>query len=737
MKRNLEAVAILLTISSFSYFLKSDVVDNIQFDRNFTGVVFIHGVSFLKADYNAYSALEIEAMLDVISNRFAHVIVFPAFRKTLNGSSLMQSSIDAPVAAAKLNKKSKFSQTGFLPFDIKIAISLNAASDWRTVRDKVDLALKLVSETNSIYSGTVSTLLLDTSDIKKEQTKNTSIQIISHIRNHTLGHELKVGLWINNVHCGSSGMVYAYSYTLEVLKHVDLVVFWHAPTTSQIAEGLKADVASQIVIDAFSTCRKRLRLSFPDNLTIIWSTESSTFKADGYYLNFFVTYWKLMADWAAKHEQFLFFTEAFDQSGKENFYTNRGWWRLKRKDTLYITTSSFVEKIKDQIKPQDKIELKPEDSLSVTTILLIVLGVCLVFFVLFGGGLYILYRYVKNLLTQRLSREDYKEFMEGSSIAGRNEEVGGNCLEILRLPYDSQQYELSKNSFTIDYTALLGTGTFGFVYKGKIHEQNKDFAFKLTKPSCSTTTLKGLLSEIKLLSYLGNHENIVSLIGSYTVELKKGIVYVVTELCERGSLEKFMRSQQQNYYNQMKELSGSNNDDDKIVNKTFQCNGDMLRWSIEIASGLEYIASKNVVHADIATRNILLTSNLTAKISDFGLSRRMYDYTNYVKKQQEPLPWRWMSIEALKNLEFSEKSDVWAFGVTMWEIFSLGDKPYPGLSWNLDFVGELQRGLRLQRPTYSTEEIYQVMRECWHPNPVNRWSFSVVKSILMNLDSCE
>lgn len=132
---------------------------------------------------------------------------------------------------------------------------------------------------------------------------------------------------------------------------------------------------------------------------------------------------------------------------------------------------------------------------------------------------------------------------------------------------------------------------------------------------------------------------------------------------------------------------------------------DMIRWSHEIACGMEYLGTKHVVHADLSTRNVLLTSDKTAKITDFGLSRRLYDYTNYVKKQQEPLPWRWMSIESLKRLEFSAKSDVWSYGVTLWEIFAMGDLPYPGLSWNLDFVENLTNGLRMKSPPHATPQV--------------------------------
>jgi FMS-like tyrosine kinase 4 len=120
---------------------------------------------------------------------------------------------------------------------------------------------------------------------------------------------------------------------------------------------------------------------------------------------------------------------------------------------------------------------------------------------------------------------------------------------------------------------------------------------------------------------------------------------------------------------------------------------------------MEHLESKKVIHGDLAARNILLTSTLQVKVTDFGLSRRMYAYAEYVKKSKAPLPWRWMALESLQQMSFSSKSDVWSYGITLWEIFTLGDIPYPGLSWSPDFPEMLEAGMRPKKPDRASDEM--------------------------------
>lgn len=191
-------------------------------------------------------------------------------------------------------------------------------------------------------------------------------------------------------------------------------------------------------------------------------------------------------------------------------------------------------------------------------------------------------------------------------------------------------------------------------------------------------------------------------------------------MCELGSLLEYLRRL-----------------DQETTRVTPTLREDLDRWSREIVNGMEFMAEKRVIHGDLATRNILLTLEKTAKISDFGLSRRLYNYTQYVKKQEEPLPWRWMAPESLSRMEFTEKTDVWAFGVTLWEIYSLGDMPFQGLVWSVDFVQMLEDGLRLAIPkcTESDNAIYQIMVKCWNVDSNLRPKFSEIGQELLEMHS--
>ncbi|CAH0548057.1 unnamed protein product [Brassicogethes aeneus] len=153
------------------------------------------------------------------------------------------------------------------------------------------------------------------------------------------------------------------------------------------------------------------------------------------------------------------------------------------------------------------------------------------------------------------------------------------------------------------------------------------------------------------------------------------------------------------------------------------CTKDLICWAFQVSRGMEYLASRKVLHGDLAARNILLSENNIVKICDFGLAKSMYNNDNYQKKGEALLPIRWMAIESIRDRIFSTQSDVWSFGVVLWEFFSLSRSPYPGILPDKTLYDKLASGYRMEKPEFAPKEIHNMMMDCWLEKPQNRPSF--------------
>uniref|UniRef100_A0A673JLA8 Vascular endothelial growth factor receptor 3 n=1 Tax=Sinocyclocheilus rhinocerous TaxID=307959 RepID=A0A673JLA8_9TELE len=311
------------------------------------------------------------------------------------------------------------------------------------------------------------------------------------------------------------------------------------------------------------------------------------------------------------------------------------------------------------------------------------------------------------------------------------------------LPYDSSQWEISRDRLLLG--KVLGHGAFGKVIEASVFGHDKKtcsntVAVKMLKEGATASEHKALMSELKILIHIGNHLNVVNLLGACTKP--NGPLMVIVEYCKYGNLSNFLRAKREFFlpYRQSPTtpflifsfvfLSPAAVDD---LWKTPLTIEDLICYSFQVARGMEFLASRKCIHRDLAARNILLSENNVVKICDFGLARDIYKDPDYVRKGNARLPLKWMAPESIFDKVYTSQSDVWSFGVLLWEIFSLGASPYPGIQIDEDFCKRLKDGTRMRAPDNASPEIYGIMLACWQGEPRERPTFPALVEILGDL----
>lgn len=283
-------------------------------------------------------------------------------------------------------------------------------------------------------------------------------------------------------------------------------------------------------------------------------------------------------------------------------------------------------------------------------------------------------------------------------------------------PLDSN-WEIPRNQLLLG--ATLGEGAFGRVVMAQVN--NSIVAVKMVKEGHTDDDIASLVREMEVMKIIGKHINIINLLGCCS---QSGPLYVIVEFAPHGNLKDFL--QKNRPLKEYAEPSPNQQQPQHILTEKH-----LTSFAFQIARGMEYLASRRCIHRDLAARNVLVSDDYVMKIADFGLARDIQDTDYYRKNTNGRLPIKWMAPESLQDKFYDSQSDVWSYGILLWEIMTFGAQPYPTIMSAEELYNYLMSGQRMEKPSKCSLNIYMLMRQCWHFDASARPTFS---EIVENLD---
>lgn len=347
------------------------------------------------------------------------------------------------------------------------------------------------------------------------------------------------------------------------------------------------------------------------------------------------------------------------------------------------------------------------------------------------GFVVILMLHLSFLLCHRIVSHNRRQRMPGGYNAASTQDNPN--IDLNKLPSNSSYHQtaarlnpkLEKLEYPrndIIYIKDLGQGAFGRVFQAKAPglvngEEFTLVAVKMLKDDASQDMLVDFEREACLLAEF-DHPNIVKLLGVCAIGHPMCLLF---EFMARGDLNEFLRSYSPQYVSQNR-IEYHSKPDLNIL--------ELIDVGRQIASGMVYLSERKFVHRDLATRNCLIDEDMVVKIADFGLSHKIYLQDYYKGDEHDAIPIRWMPLESILYNKYTIESDVWAFGVCLWEIFSFALQPYYGMTHE-EVVKFVKDGNVLACPDNAPLPIYNLMRKCWNRKAQDRPSF---KEIYGNLE---
>ncbi|XP_068733582.1 fibroblast growth factor receptor 4-like [Montipora capricornis] len=299
-------------------------------------------------------------------------------------------------------------------------------------------------------------------------------------------------------------------------------------------------------------------------------------------------------------------------------------------------------------------------------------------------------------------------------------------VEYAPLDIRTRSWEVTREDMKVE--KVIGKGAFGQVAKGTaknlpFHSGTKTVAVKMLKANAPESDKRDLKSELDLMKTLKPHPHVIKLLGCVT---ETDPLLVLIEYVPYGDLLGYLRKS--------RGLNDTYYKDPDIKPQTSLTSQQLMKFAWQIADGMNYLSLRKIIHRDLAARNVLVGKTETCKVTDFGMARDVQQESIYERKTRGRLPVKWTAYESLLYGKYTTKSDVWSYGVVLYEIFTVGGSPYPQMDGK-KIASLLQQGYRMPKPQHVDNDLYQIMMNCWQNEPEARPSFADLTQQLKEMET--